>query len=487
MIAADAETNAHAGLQYSIGDVWEIQAGSDPNVSPPHVENILVLHSRRVRPSDKVEETIERFMPPVCGGPETLFEGLTQATQAGTLYVAESTGLPHRSTMFWKPDRPLQLDAEGKRIRYRYPSAEGGRTLTFVGFQEPLAEIPAGTLLRVSLAHRWRPKDRPEDELRCFLQLSGWFLRPSEVVALPGEPAQPAGEASLTAGQDDCRSADPAQAHELLKRTFGFSRFLPVQAEVVARVLRRQDTLVIMPTGGGKSVCYQLPALAFDGLTVVISPLVALMQDQVRQLRELDVPAACLNHMVPLHEWITIAHAARRGEIKLLYLAPETLLKPETLLLLEASHVACIAVDEAHCISESGPRFSSRISPTPECARPFPARGLHRAHRHGYHPGPRRHSPPPRYSWSRRVRGQFQPAESLFGSATSPGYACPGIGFSAGASGPIGHHLLWHASRRMSFAASSMGKAGRPCLTTLGSRTKFGDKTRINSFRMTFR
>ena len=136
LIAADAETNAHAGLlehfdRRCMGNPGRFGPDDFP---PPHVENILVLHQSPRRPSDKVEETIERFMPPVCGGPETLFEGLTQATQAGTLYVAESTGLPHRSTMFWKPDRPLQLDAEGKRIRYRYPSAEGGRTLTFVEF-----------------------------------------------------------------------------------------------------------------------------------------------------------------------------------------------------------------------------------------------------------------------------------------------------------------------------------------------------------------
>ena len=121
-------------------------------------------------------ETIHRFMPPVVGGPDKLFDGVAQATAAGGLYVAERTGMPQRSTMFWMPDQPLLLDCEGKRLRYRYPTSDGGRTLTFVGFQEPLAEIPAGTLLRVSLAHWWRPPERPEEELRCFVQLSGWFL-----------------------------------------------------------------------------------------------------------------------------------------------------------------------------------------------------------------------------------------------------------------------------------------------------------------------
>ena len=102
--------------------------------------------------------------------------GSRRPRSAGGLYIAQRTGLPHRSTMFWVPDQSLRLDCEGKRLRYRYPTSDGGRTLTFVGFQEPVPEIPAGTLLRVSLAHWWRPKERPEEELRCFVQLSGWFI-----------------------------------------------------------------------------------------------------------------------------------------------------------------------------------------------------------------------------------------------------------------------------------------------------------------------
>ncbi len=169
LIAPDALTNERAGLEYEVGEVWEIDSVSDPNIIPPHVENILVLNARRLRRSQKLEETIRRFMPPVSGGPGKLFDGLTQVTASGALFVAERTGLPKCSTMFWKPDQALQLDCDGKRIRYRYPTADGGRTLTFVGFQEPLAEIPAGTLLRVSLAHFWQPHDRPEEELRCFV------------------------------------------------------------------------------------------------------------------------------------------------------------------------------------------------------------------------------------------------------------------------------------------------------------------------------
>ncbi len=98
-------------------------------------------------------------MSPDEGGLEGLYEGLTQATKAGVQYISERTGIPPYSTMFWRPDKPLVRDDDAKRIRYRYPTANGGRTLTFVGYQEPLSEIPAGTLLRVSLAHWWRPRD----------------------------------------------------------------------------------------------------------------------------------------------------------------------------------------------------------------------------------------------------------------------------------------------------------------------------------------
>ena len=160
LIASDAATNERAGLEYEVGEVWEIDSVADPVIIRPHVENIIVLDARRLRRSERVMETIHRFMPPVVGGPDKLFDGVAQATAAGGLYVAERTGLPQRSTMFWTPDQPLLLDCEGKRLRYRYPTSDNGRTLTFVGFQEPLGEIAADTLLRVSLAHWWRPTER---------------------------------------------------------------------------------------------------------------------------------------------------------------------------------------------------------------------------------------------------------------------------------------------------------------------------------------
>jgi ATP-dependent DNA helicase RecQ len=372
LIAADAETNQHAGLEYEVGEVWDIDWIPDPQIKPPHVENIIVLQAQRLRRSQKLAETIHRFMPPVTGGPEHLFSGLTQVTPAGGLYIAKRTGLPNHSTTFWVSDKPLRLDCEGKRIRYRYPDENGGRTLTFVGFQEPLAEIPTGTLLRVSLAHSWRPQDRPEEELRCFVQLSGWFLPETTPATAQTRRDHPRAALPDPVSIAQGRSTGLERARQVLKQTFGFSDFLPPQAEVVTRVLRKQDTLIVMPTGGGKSLCYQLPALLFEGLTVVVSPLVALMQDQVRQLREVEVPAACLNHTVPLRDYTAIANRARQGSIRLLYVAPETLLRPETLLLLEQSHLACLAIDEAHCISEWGHDFRPEYRKLQSVRQRFP-------------------------------------------------------------------------------------------------------------------
>jgi ATP-dependent DNA helicase RecQ len=374
LIANDAGRNERAGLEYEVGEVWEIDSTPDPDIVPPHVENIIVLRAHCLRRSQRVTETIHRFMPPLVGGPEKLFDGVTQATAAGGLYIAERTGLPHRSTMFWVPDQALRLDCEGKRLRYRYPASDGGRTLTFVGFQEPLPEIPAGTLLRVSLAHWWRPKERPAEELRCFVQLSGWFLEAAtgsrEPLPRARVPAMVAQSASV--GTAALPAVLQQRALQVLRRTFGFSKFFPVQAEVIARILLRQDALVVMPTGGGKSLCYQLPGLLFEGLTVVVSPLVALMQDQVSQLGAVGVSAACLNHMVPIHDHTAITNRVRRGHLKLLYVAPETLLRPETLVLLEQSRLACLAIDEAHCISEWGHDFRPEYRRLQEVRRRFP-------------------------------------------------------------------------------------------------------------------
>ena len=115
---------------------------------------------------------------------------------------------------------------------------------------------------------------------------------------------------------------------EQLKAYFGFDRFLPLQEEIIAKVLDKRDTLVLMPTGGGKSLCYQLPALRFKGLTLVVSPLIALMKDQVDGLRTNGVPAGLLNSTLAQEEATLVQDQARQGKIKILYVAPERLTLP---------------------------------------------------------------------------------------------------------------------------------------------------------------
>jgi len=369
LVAADGRGDDRAGLEYQVGEVWEIDSSPDPRVIPPHVENILVHVACRLDRAPNTEELIRRFMPPVEGGPDRLFGGLLYYRCSGALFIAPDTGPPSFSTQFWVSNRPLRLDREGKRIHYCYPKLDGRRLLTFVGFQEPLPEIPAGTLLRVSLAHWWRPKNEPKQELRCHVQLSGWFPHAASPACRPRKVVQAARAEPVPASVGE---TDISMARRILKQAFGFSDFLPLQAEIIGRVLRAQDTLAVMPTGGGKSVCYQLPALLLGGLTVVVSPLIALMQDQVSQLRELAIPAAFLNSTLAHLDYVKVAHRVRSGEVRILYVAPETLLRPETLLLLEDSHLACLAVDEAHCISEWGHDFRPEYREIQAVRKRFP-------------------------------------------------------------------------------------------------------------------
>ena len=140
----------------------------------------------------------------------------------------------------------------------------------------------------------------------------------------------------------------------VLKQVFGYSEFRDGQKMVIDAAINGQDSLVLLPTGGGKSVCYQIPALVLEGVTIVISPLISLMQDQVTQLQALGVKAAYINNSLAREEQQQVYQQLHQGLIKLLYVAPEKVLQREFLERLSHLKISLFAIDEAHCVSHWG-------------------------------------------------------------------------------------------------------------------------------------
>lgn len=156
----------------------------------------------------------------------------------------------------------------------------------------------------------------------------------------------------------------------LLKKYFGYDHFRPLQEDIISSITCGRDTLVLMPTGGGKSICFQLPALLFSGLTIVISPLIALMKDQVESLRANGIPAGFLNSTISQEQSTALIQSCRNGQTKLLYVSPEKLVNDFKML--TSLNISMFAIDEAHCISQWGHDFRPEYTQLKKLKKSFP-------------------------------------------------------------------------------------------------------------------
>ena len=163
-----------------------------------------------------------------------------------------------------------------------------------------------------------------------------------------------------------------SNAHSVLEHVFGYHQFRGEQQTIIDTLIQGDDALVLMPTGGGKSLCYQIPALVRAGTGVVISPLIALMQDQVDALKALGVKAGFLNSTLSLEQVRELENALLKGELDMLYIAPERLIQPRTLALLKQAEIALFAIDEAHCVSQWGHDFRNDYLQLSLLHREFP-------------------------------------------------------------------------------------------------------------------
>lgn len=164
--------------------------------------------------------------------------------------------------------------------------------------------------------------------------------------------------------------------HQLLQRYYGYSSFRSGQAQIIDHIMHQEDVLAIMPTGAGKSICFQIPAMLLPGITVVISPLISLMNDQVMTLTQQGIPAACIHGLLSPGEYYDVLRMVRMNAIKILYIAPERLLTSSFMDTLGHIEVSMIAVDEAHCVSQWGHDFRPSYLDIPTLVESLPIRPI---------------------------------------------------------------------------------------------------------------
>jgi ATP-dependent DNA helicase RecQ len=168
-----------------------------------------------------------------------------------------------------------------------------------------------------------------------------------------------------------------ADLQAVIARYWGFSQLRPLQEQAMGAILEGRDSLVVLPTGGGKSLCYQAPAVLCGGLTVVVSPLIALMKDQVDGLRAYGIPAAQINSSQAFNERNAVKEDLRKGKIPLLFVSPELLVQTDFYRLLQQVGVETFAIDEAHCISHWGHDFRPEYRQMARLREFFPKASVH--------------------------------------------------------------------------------------------------------------
>jgi hypothetical protein len=166
--------NQPVTTDYRVGQIWNVEFTARPDLTPPHVEDVIVSSAQLVRDARNIRDNLLRHVTPWRDAPSNMFDGFLRFTANGRGYVSERIGIPVMSTGYWLSDRDLERADRDHQVRYSYSTDDPIRGLTYVGTDEPIAHVPAGTLLRVSLARWWQPPG--VSETRCYLQLSGWFL-----------------------------------------------------------------------------------------------------------------------------------------------------------------------------------------------------------------------------------------------------------------------------------------------------------------------